>query len=102
MAHAPAPRPPGPEPVRVVVEDVGDLDRRVRVAARQARDDHRAVELVEPHVPEDDHAARADLARRMDAALSVAREAAPGVEVRVGPVEVPRPRQVATSARKDR
>jgi hypothetical protein len=93
MCPATAPRPPSPTPVQVVVEDVPDLDERVRDAARQARARHRPVELVEPFVAECDHAARAELIRRMDAALDVARRAAPGVEVRVGPhVGVPRPR----------
>ena len=93
MCPARAPRPPSPEPVQVVVEDVHDLEERVSEAARRAWARHRAVELVEPFVEECDHAARADLIRRMDAALDVARRAAPGVEVRVGPhVGVPRPR----------
>ena len=91
MIHAPAPHPPGP--VRVVVEDVPELAERVRVAARRAHASARAVELVEPPVPECDHAARARVIRRMDEALGVARRAAPGVEVRVGaPIELPRPR----------
>jgi len=76
-----------------VVEDVPDLEQRVSEAARIARARRRAVELVEPFVEECDHAARAGLIRRMDAALAVARRAAPGVEVRVGAhVGVPRPR----------
>ena len=91
MEHAPAPRPP--TPVRVVVEDVADLDDRVVEAARRARACDRAVELVQPFVAECDHAERAALIRRMDAALAVARRAAPGVEIRVGArPEVPRPR----------
>lgn len=93
MRPAPAPRPPTPAPVQVVVEDVPDLDERVRDAARTARSHHRAVELLEPFVDECDHAARAELIRRMDAALEVARRSAPGVTIRVGPhVGVPRPR----------
>lgn len=92
MEHAPAPRPP--TPVRVVVEDVADLDDRVVEAARRARACDRAVELVQPYVPECDHEARAALIRRMDAALEVARHAAPGVEIRVGErAELPRPRR---------
>ena len=64
MNHAPAPRPPD-----------------------------RAMELVEPVVAEIDHAARAQMIRRMDEALAVARLAAPGLEIRVGvPIELPRPR----------
>lgn len=91
MTHPPAPRPP--DTVRVVVEDVPDLDDRVRKAARHARATHRAVELVEAGVPERDHQARALMIRRMDEALEVARHAAPGVDIRVGaPVELPRPR----------
>ena len=90
MEHAPAPRPP--TPVRVVVEDVADLDDRVAGAARRARECDRAVELVQPYVAECDHEARAALIRRMDAALAVARRAAPGVEIRVGErTEVPPP-----------
>ncbi len=91
MDHAPPPHTPAP--VRVVVEDVTDLEERVGDAARRARARHRAVELVEPFVAECDHAARAQLIRRMDAALEVARRAAPGVEIRVGgAIELPRPR----------
>lgn len=93
MSHAPAPRPP--DPVRVVVEDVPELEERVREAARRAHESARAVELVEPAVAEDDHAARARMIRRMDEALAVARRAAPGVEIRVGgPIELPRPRDM--------
>lgn len=93
MSPARAPRPPSPAPVQVVVEDVDDLEERVGDAARTAWARHRAVELVEPFVEECDHAARAELIRRMDAALAVARRAAPGVEIRVGAhVDVPRPR----------
>jgi hypothetical protein len=93
MSPATTPRPPSPMPVQVVVEDVPDLEERVTDAAQRARACHRPVELVEPFVAECDHAARAELIRRMDAALSVARRAAPGVEVRVGAhVDVPRPR----------
>jgi hypothetical protein len=93
MRPARAPRPPAPAPVQVVVEDVDDLEERVSEAAQKARACHRAVELVEPYVEECDHAARAELIRRMDTALEVARRAAPGVEVRVGArVDVPRPR----------
>ena len=93
MSHAPAPRPP--DPVRVVVEDVPELEERVRAAARRAHESARAVELVEPAVAEDDHAARARMIRRMDEALAVARRAAPGVEIRVGgPIELPRPRDM--------
>ena len=92
MNHAPAPRPP--DPVRVVVEDVPEMEERVREAAQRARVSNRAVELVEPVVAEVDHAARAGMIRRMDEALSVARRAAPGVEIRVGsPIELPRPRR---------
>lgn len=91
MNHAPAPRPP--DPVRVVVEDVPAIEERVKEAARRAHESHTAVELVEPFVAESDHAARARMIRRMDAALAVARRAAPGVEIRVGvPIELPRPR----------
>jgi hypothetical protein len=93
MYPARAPRPPSPEPVQVVVEDVDDLEERVSDAARRAWACHRAVELVEPFVEECDHAARADLIRRMDTALAVARRSAPGVEVRVGAhVDLPRQR----------
>ncbi len=91
MNHAPAPRPP--DPVRVVVEDVPEIQDRVTEAARRARESDRAVELVEPVVAAWDHPARARMIRRMDEAVAVARRAAPGVEVRVGaPIEVPRPR----------
>ncbi|WP_224274742.1 hypothetical protein [Nocardioides lacusdianchii] len=91
MDHAPP--PPAPATVRVVVEDVCDLEERVSAAARRARECHRAVELVEPFVAECDHAGRAGLIRRMDVALAVARRAAPGVEIRVGgAIELPRPR----------
>ncbi len=91
MRHPPGPSPP--DPVRVVIEDVPDLEDRVRDAARRAHDSDRAVELVEPVVAESDHAARALMIRHMDEALAVARRAAPGVEIRVGlPVTLPRPR----------
>lgn len=91
MTHAPAARPP--HAVRVVVDDVPELDDLVRQAARRAQLADCAVELVEPVVPECDHAARARMIRLMDEALEVAREAAPGVLVRVGsPIELPRPR----------
>jgi hypothetical protein len=93
MSPATDPRPPSPATVPVVVDDVHDLEERVSEAARLARACHRAVELVEPYVEECDHAARAELSRRMDAALAVVRRVAPGVEVRVGAhVGVPRPR----------
>lgn len=91
MNHPPAPRPP--DAVRVVVEDVPELEQRVREAAARAHATHRAVELVEPVVPEGDHPARARMIRCMDEALAAARDAAPGVDVRVGvPIELPRPR----------
>ena len=94
MPYATAPRPP--DPVRVLIEDVPDLAERVQVAARQARASARAVELVEPVVPERDHVARAGVIRRMDEALDVARRAAPGLEIRVGgPIELPRPRRTS-------
>ena len=90
MTHAPARRT---DPVRVVVDDVPELDDLVREAARRALDSDRVVELVEPAVPECDHAARARMCRLMDEALEVARHAAPGVQVRVGAaIELPRPR----------
>jgi hypothetical protein len=93
MSPAPAPRPPSPATVQVVVEDVRDLEERVSEAAQRALACHRAVELLEPYVEECDHAARAELSRRMDIALAVARRVAPGVEIRVGAhVGVPRPR----------
>ena len=95
MRDAPPPRPP--DPVRVVIEDVPEIQDRVRQAARRARASDRAVELVEPVVAECDHPARSRMLRRMDDALAVARRAAPGVEVRVGqPIELPRPRGRAT------
>ena len=91
MTHAPAAH--RPDPVRVVVEDVPELDDLVREAARRALGSDRAVELVEPAVAACDHAARARMIRLMDEALEVARLAAPGVLVRVGsPIELPRPR----------
>jgi hypothetical protein len=89
-AHAARPS----DPVRVLVEDVPELDARVREAARRARDTDRAVELVEPAIDEHDHEARARLCRRMDEALGAARDATPGVEVRVAvAVALPRPRR---------
>jgi len=76
-----------------VVEDVPEIEDRVREAARRAHESDRAMELVEPVVAEIDHAARAQMIRRMDEALAVARLAAPGLEIRVGvPIELPRPR----------
>lgn len=91
MQHRPVPRPP--DRVRVVVEDVPDLEERIAEAARRARESGRAVELVEADVGEHDHAARAGMIQRMDEALATARRAAPGVDVRVGvPIELPRPR----------
>ena len=76
-----------------MIEDVPDLEYRVRDAARRAHGLRRAVELVEPVVAESDHAAKALMIRRMDEALAVARRAAPGVEIRVGlPVTLPQPR----------
>lgn len=90
MTDAPARRT---EPVRVVVDDVPELDDLVREAARRALDSDRVVELVEPPVPACDHAARARMIRLMDEALEVARHAAPGVQIRVGAaIELPRPR----------
>ena len=65
---------------------------------RGDRDDVRAhesgcaVELVETAVAEDDHAAKARMIRCMDEALTVARRAAPGVEIRVGAPRLPHPR----------
>ena len=91
MKHRPVPRPP--DTVRVVVEDVPDLEERVSEAARRARDSGRAVELVQTVVAEDDHEARACLIRCMDEALTAARRAVPGVDVRVGaPIQLPRQR----------
>lgn len=91
MNHRPVPSPP--PTVRVVVEDVPELDERVSEAARRARDLGLAVELVQRGAAEGDHAAQACLIRCMDEALATARRAAPGVEVRVGgPIELPRPR----------
>lgn len=91
MTHPPAPRPP--DVVRVVVEDVPELDDRVREAALHAEATHRAVELVEAGVAECDHEARARMLRCMDEALAVARHEAPGVDIRVGvPIELPSPR----------
>ena len=91
MTHAPTAR--RPDPVRVVVDDVPELDDLVREAARRALGTDRAVELVEPAVPECDHAARARMIRLMDEALEVARDAAPGVQIWVGsPIELPEPR----------
>ena len=76
-----------------MVEDVPELEGRVRDAARRAHESDRAVELVEPFVAGSDHAAKARMIRRMDEALTFARRAAPGVEIRVGvPVDLPRPR----------
>lgn len=94
MKHRPVPRPP--DTVRVVVEDVPDIEERVRTAARRAREVHRSLELVQRGVARDDHAARACLIRRMDEALAVARQAAPGLDIRVGvPIELPRARGTA-------
>ena len=79
--------------VRVVVEDVPELDDMVREAAHRALESDRALELVGSAVPPRDHAARARVIRCMDEALDVARRTAPGVRVRVGsPIELPRPR----------
>jgi hypothetical protein len=92
MNHAPAPR--SPEPVRVVVEDVPELEEQVRRAARRAHESDRAVELVAPETTGNDPEAWARLCRRMDHALEVARRAAPGVAVRVdAPIHVPEPRR---------
>lgn len=91
MKHPPV--PPPPDTVRVVVEDVPDIEQRVIEAARRARDSGRAVELVEGRVAEGDHEARACVIRCMDEALVTARRAAPGVDIRVGtPTGLPRPR----------
>ena len=91
MTSTPAPRPF--DSVRVVVEDVPELDDMVREAAHRALESDRALELVESAVPPRDHAARARVIRCMDEALDVARRTAPGVRVRVGaPIELPRPR----------
>lgn len=82
-----------PHVVRVVVDDVPELDDLVEEAARRALESDRALELVEAAVPASDHAARARLIRCMDEALDVARRTAPGVSVRVGAaIELPRPR----------
>jgi hypothetical protein len=92
MTRVPAVRPTGC--VRVVVDDVPDLDEVVREAARRAQASDRALELVESPVRASDHAGRARVIRCMDEALDVARRTAPGVPVRVGsPIELPRPRQ---------
>ena len=90
MTDAPGVRPS--DTVRVVVEDVPELDDRVREAARRAYASHRPVELVEAAVDADNHAARARVIRCMDEALLVARRAAPGVAVRVA-IELPQPRR---------
>lgn len=91
MVQAPAPRQP--DTVRVVVDDVPGIAERVRAAARRAQASDRVLELVEPAVPECDHAARARMIRHMDEALDVARRAAPGLPVRVGvAIELPSPR----------
>lgn len=91
MNHRPVPRPA--DAVRIVVEDVPDLDERIRAVARRAHETHRSVELVEPVVAACDHEARARMIRRMDEALALARRTAPGIDVRVGvPIELPRPR----------
>ncbi len=82
MKHAPAPRPP--DTVRVVVEDVPGFEDRVRQAAQRAYASDLAVELVEPFVAAGDHAARARMIRHLDEALDVARDAAPGIEIRMG------------------
>ena len=90
-SRATAPHPP--HTVRVVVDDVPELDDLVEEAARRALASDCALELVEPPVSECDHAARARVIRRMDEALDVARRTAPGVPVRVGaPIALPRPR----------
>ena len=79
--------------VRVVVDDVPELDEVVRQAACRALALDCALELVESPTGGDDHAARARVIRCMDEALDVARRAAPGVPVRVGaPIELPRAR----------
>ena len=90
MTSAPARQP---HAVRVVVDDVPELDDLVEEAALRALESDRVLELVEGAVPESDHAARARLIRCMDEALGVARRTAPGVLVRVGgAIELPRPR----------
>jgi hypothetical protein len=76
--------------VRVVVDDVPELDEAVRQAARRASALDCVLELVESPTGGDDHAARARVIRCMDEALEVARRTAPGVPVRVGaPIELP-------------
>lgn len=85
---------PRPDVVRVAVGDDPELEDRIREAACRAQKSHGVLELVEPAVPEDDHAARARAIRCMDEALAVARRAAPGVPVRVGgPGPIPHPRR---------
>lgn len=94
MNRAPAVQPP--HVVRVVVEDVPGLADRVREAARRAREHDCAVELVDPGVAENDHAAKARMLRLMDEAVEVARLSEPGVQIRLGvPIELPRPRGTA-------
>lgn len=94
MNHRPVPRPP--DTVRVVVEDVPDIEERVRTAARRAREVRLSLELVQRGVATDDHEARACLIRRMDEALAIARQAAPGVDIRVGvPIEQRHPRSTS-------
>ena len=91
MTSSTTPRPF--DSVRVVVEDVPELDDLVQEAAHRALESGRPLELVEAAVPLRDHAGRARVIRCMDEALDVARRAAPGVPVRVGaPIELPRPR----------
>lgn len=79
-------------PVRLVVDDVPELDDLVEQAARRALQSDGPLELVEAAVPDCDHAARARMIRCMDQALEVARRTAPGVPVRVGAaIELPPP-----------
>ena len=99
----PAPGPVPPASVRVLVADVPDLDEMVADGARRAAELGRAVELVEPPVPEGDHAAMARSNRQMDHAVQVARAAAPGTPVRIArPLAIPHARSPYASRRPDR
>jgi hypothetical protein len=72
------------EALRVLVDDVHQINELVAAAARHAQHLGVPLELVEPRVDAEDHETRASLIRLMDDAVALARRAAPGLHVRIG------------------
>jgi len=70
--------------VRIIVDNVNELDQVVAAAARYAHHLGVPLELVEPSTASVSHAARAHAIALIDQALLVARRAAPGLDIRIG------------------